>query len=509
MAFAKLAGSGKARRGIGVAVVAALLAAAVALRLWRLSTLPGINGDEAWYGVQMLNLMDGQAVDWRTPPGNLLNPFFSGLVLLVQWPFAPHLWILRAPAVISTLLAVVAGATLWRFLPTALVWVATLLLAALPVTIAYGRFGWDSSQSVLAGVLLIYCLMRQRWILAGVCFVLGVWVHPTNIFLAPLAFVHLAYQRPFKSTTFALKSGLALAIVVAAKQLFVPATIPMTTASMLARVASIEAWQTFVVRFGRLFSGATSYTYIAGPMSAANHYLHDTVFWLLFISVTVLGMGGIFRSASRPQQAHIAGWTALIAGFFVVAGPDALAPHFERYALVLVAPTILTFVLLLGHATAQLKMQRHVLTLGAAVAALCLASFSTNYIHVLASTGSESHRTFRTSAREPKAAALDWIRARSAARPDCSETRIVVEDWWTFWPLRYLAYRDPSFSVVMTSTEIVESALGTMDACSYLVGFAGGPFENLIERSGTALVRRAFNDPLDRPILFVWNKRQP
>ena len=83
---------------------------------------------------------------------------------------------------------------LWRFLSTSLAWVATLLLATLPVTIAYGRFGWDSSQSVLVGVLLIYCLMTRRWALAALCFVLGVWVHPTNIFLAPLVFIHLAYR---------------------------------------------------------------------------------------------------------------------------------------------------------------------------------------------------------------------------------------------------------------------------------------------------------------------------
>jgi hypothetical protein len=283
----------------------------------------------------------------------------------------------------------------------------------------------------------------------------------------------------------------------------------MTVASVLDRVSSLEAWQTFAVRFGRLFSGATSYAYIAGPMSDANQSLHDAVFWLLLVSVTAFGIGGVFRSASRTHQAHIAGWVAVVAAFFLMAGPEAVAPHFERYALVLVAPTVLTFVLLLGHATEQLKIRRHVLTLGSMVAALCLASFYTNYVNVLASTGSDSHRTFRTSIHEPKAAALDWIRARSAGLTDCSETRIVAEDWWTFWPLRYLAHREPSLAVVMTSSETVEQAVHFMDGCSYLVGFAGGPFQGLIERLDLPLVRQSFSDPMDRPILFVWNKRQP
>ena len=34
-----------------------------------LGRLPGVNGDEAWYGVQVLRLLSGEAVDWRTPTG--------------------------------------------------------------------------------------------------------------------------------------------------------------------------------------------------------------------------------------------------------------------------------------------------------------------------------------------------------------------------------------------------------------------------------------------------------
>ena len=497
----------KKERRVNTVMTVAVLTAALALRLWRLETLPGINGDEAWYGVQMLNLIDGQPFEWRTPPGNLLNPFFSGLVLLWQLPFAPHLWILRAPAVVSTLLAVVACAVLWRFLSPSLAWVATLLIATLPVTIAYGRFGWDASQSVLAGVLLIYALMERRWALAGLCFVLGVWVHPTNIFLAPLVFIHLAYERPFDARTFATKSAIALVIVFTARHFFVPPNVQMTASSIFERVLSPEAYGTFVVGFGRLFSGVTSYTYIVGPLSPANQYGHDVIFWLLMISVAVLGVRGVFRSAGATQQAHVVGWAATVVAFFVLAGPEAVAPHYERYALVLVAPTVLTFVLLLGRAAERLKTERHLVGFGSVLAAACLVSFGANYVHALATTGGESHRTFRTSAREPKAGALDWIRQRSAGRTDCSETQIVAEDWWTYWPLRYLAYREPKLAVVMTSDETVEQFLRSMDGCRYLVGFVGGPFESLVARSNVPLGREAVNDPLNRPILLIWSNR--
>jgi hypothetical protein len=492
-------------RGVAAVAVGALLAASIGLRLWRLDTLPGVNGDEAWYGVQMLNLIDGQAFDWRTPPGNLLNPFFSGLVLLLQWPLAPHFWIVRAPAVVSTLLAAFAAMTLWRFLAPPLYVVAGLLLATLPVTIAYGRFGWDSSQSILVGVLVVHCVMTQRWILAGVGIVLGMWVHPTNIFLAPLVFVQFAFERPFQPRPFVVRSTVALVVLFAAKQLFVPPSVPLAVASIVDRTLSPAAWGSFVVGFGRLFSGATSYTYIAGPLSPANLRVHDVVFWLLVIAVTLFGSAGVWRSVKRTERAHLVGWVAMVAAFFVVAGPEAVAPHFERYALVLVAPTILTVMLLLGHAAGHGRLSRHVLTVGCVVAAACLVSVSANYIHVLAATGGESHRTFRTASREPKAAALDWIRAHRASRSDCAATQIVAEDWWAYWPLQYLAYRDRGVAVVMSRTDTAERFVQSTDRCSYLVGFAGGQFEGLIAALNLPLTRIPINDPLDRPILFVWS----
>ena len=60
--------------------VAALLVVAVAFRLWRLGSLPGVNGDEAWFGVQAVDLISGRSVDWRTPSGNIL-PQFEGKIL--------------------------------------------------------------------------------------------------------------------------------------------------------------------------------------------------------------------------------------------------------------------------------------------------------------------------------------------------------------------------------------------------------------------------------------------
>ena len=47
-------------RWLLVANVVALLAVAVFFRAWRLDHMPGVNGDEAWLGVQALRWLDGQ-----------------------------------------------------------------------------------------------------------------------------------------------------------------------------------------------------------------------------------------------------------------------------------------------------------------------------------------------------------------------------------------------------------------------------------------------------------------
>lgn len=39
--------------------VAVLLAVALVFRFWKLENLPGINGDEAWYGIQAQTLLEG------------------------------------------------------------------------------------------------------------------------------------------------------------------------------------------------------------------------------------------------------------------------------------------------------------------------------------------------------------------------------------------------------------------------------------------------------------------
>src|SRR5438270_649405 len=70
----------------------------------RAGTIPGINGDEAWYGVQMESMLAGRPFAWATPSGLPLNPIHVGPLAMALWASGPVFWVLRAPAVASGLL---------------------------------------------------------------------------------------------------------------------------------------------------------------------------------------------------------------------------------------------------------------------------------------------------------------------------------------------------------------------------------------------------------------------
>src|SRR5262245_46473531 len=130
----------------------ALVAVSFLYRVLWLNRLPGINGDEAWYGVQVQRFMHGEPWSGRTPTGLPINP----LLFLTEWLllsiFKPSFWILRLPIVIWSAVGLVLTYVLYR-------WVygdrrgalcVACLTACLPAHLAYSRFCWDGSFSFLS-----------------------------------------------------------------------------------------------------------------------------------------------------------------------------------------------------------------------------------------------------------------------------------------------------------------------------------------------------------------------
>ena len=85
----------------------AFFTTALVFRSIDLENTPGVNGDEAFYGVQAERLISGRPFTKLTPNGHLINPFYVGIEAALLHFSAPSFAILRIPALIAGVLAVV------------------------------------------------------------------------------------------------------------------------------------------------------------------------------------------------------------------------------------------------------------------------------------------------------------------------------------------------------------------------------------------------------------------
>ena len=435
-----------------------LLAAAIGLRLVHLGNVPGVNGDEAWYGVLALKVAAGDAPAWWTPTGNLVNPFYLAPLVLLHLAVAPSVVALRSVAVASGVLALAVNFILCRRVyggRTAAI--STMLLAVLPINIAYSRFGWDSSQSLLATVPVVYCSLAAarggagawgRLVAAAVALGAALVVHPTNVFVAPFVLIagarlswpggvparFAALRRPARPMLYAALASAALALAWLGQRWLVVAA---------GRALDLQQVFEFANRLQRLFTGVTVYQFIPGtfagpsltPGESAALAAHDLA-GLAILGAAVSFLANRARGTRDARDSTLLlACGASLAGFYLIAGPDAIAPHWERYGIGLIAPVT---VVLARSASTWLPPAagagRTAVLL--AVGWVVVASFTWNYFRAFRTSGGRSHQTFRTGTAEPKAAAIDYIASR---RSGGGTDWIVTTTWWTYWPLAYLA----------------------------------------------------------------------
>lgn len=514
---------------LAVANCLLILAVAIAMRGWGLDHLPGVNGDEAWMGVQSQRFLDGeQAVTWTTPTGNPVNPFlFWPTVLLHAW-LPASIGLLRLPAMLSGVLALAVNYGLCRrAFESRLAAISTLLLAVLPINIAYSRFGWDASQSLLATLPVLYLSLiatqrpdrRRTWLLwALAAQAAAVLVHPTNVFVAPMLIIGASWcyrseirQRlcQAKESRYATLLAVLLALVAAAA---VWLLWPWCTLAARRIVAPGELG-TFLVRWLDLLSGLTVFQFIPGS-------LIDTAapVAIAYRAVTgaVLGLAlwGAYRRWQETRSATIGllfvGDLASLIGFFLIAGPEAMRPHFERYAICLIGGSALVIAIGVEWWIANAAVRLSQLARHAAPAAAwsLLVAFGWFYLSHFAQTGGSSHDTFRTADIDPKQAAILEI-VDQAGSDEQPETLIITADWWNYWPLAYLTHGQEHVTVCMsgnvsnTALPVTEPRRGRV----YWVGFYGGdPEQRWKERcqaSGFAIHESHYNDYARRAVVSV------
>jgi hypothetical protein len=415
-------------RHVVVCCLTAALLAAVVMRMWRLGQLPGLNGDEAWYGNQALQWLAGKPVAWFTPTGNPINLFLVGPLVGLHAYFAPSIGLLRSVSAACGLLALLLNFVLCRRLinrQTAIV--STLLLAISPVAIAYSRFAWDASQTPLAAVLVVYAAVAVQkfgcdgWRMANliVALALAIYIHPTNLFLLPLA-----------------------AACCLPKSAWWHRALQVATLTAVVAVAVLPGISVFNGLTLRFLSGTSVYQYISLGSPSANNSLRDAIMAGGLVAL-MLATGFVHNyrhgnsTARLRDQQLILGLTLSWVTFFLVAGPRGLQPHCERYAMWLLVPAAL--VLSRAIITVRQGFPRYKWIVEAActmVAVVAVVDFQQSYFVPLLTSGGNSHLAFRTAESDPKQLALEIVQAQT---PDHQPAIIVSRGWWTHQPLAYFA----------------------------------------------------------------------
>lgn len=455
-----------------------VLSIAVWFRVWNLGHLPGINGDEAWYGVQAMSWLRGETVSWSTPTGNPLNPFYFLPLTAVHAVWGVGVWQLRCVAAVSGIVALLVNYILAkRAIGSVAAAVSTLVLAVLPINLAYSRFGWDASQTLLFALPVLYCPLialkhpevAKRWLVAGLLFfIVAVMVHPTNVFLLPLLVVPAGMNFRGELTSLWQRVDasrwryMAFSAVVL---LSVAVSFPLRYWVMVVatRIATPSEFGLFVARYVELLSGVTVYRFIPGSLPSGNAGLMRMLnVWLLNLGICGVICLSIFGWLRRSDEnmslkfALLTGWSLTVLGFFLVAGPGAIAPHFERYGICLIAPTVLVLSWGLGNLISSSKTNPQQLAWGMTAFAVCsLIGFYTLYFEQFRRTGGESHRAFRTAEQEPKESLLQQVRM-IGVNPDVgswAHTTLATSEWWTYWPLRYLSIEHDDIEVVQWNSD--------------------------------------------------------
>jgi len=107
------------------------------------------------------------------------------------------------------------------------------------------------------------------------------------------------------------------------------------------RLVDPDAAAQFALQLVRLFSGTTVYRFISGAVTSEAVDASDLIAAAV-ISFAVWGFYKLVRSDRRPTDLCLAIAVPVALGaFYLIAGPEAVAPHFERYAICLIAPCAL------------------------------------------------------------------------------------------------------------------------------------------------------------------------
>jgi hypothetical protein len=175
--------------------LAVLFAFAFWVRVSSLGAFPWHDADESYYGVQTAHMLQGKAFEVRTVNKNVLNPYMVAMQVPLHLMARPALWVLRAPAALCGILAVVLTYVIGaRVLDRTTALIAAMLMAALPYAVHQSRVGLELSEIPLAGIVVIGFALRGHSLGVLLALLGSMLIHPTAIFLMTIALTILLVQ---------------------------------------------------------------------------------------------------------------------------------------------------------------------------------------------------------------------------------------------------------------------------------------------------------------------------
>jgi hypothetical protein len=521
------------RRNSAALIAAALVVFAAWLRLWHLAWMPGIDGDEGWWGVQALRWLHGQPYEAHTTNGNPVDVFLLVPLGLAHAVWAPSFTLLRAVPAVLNLVALPIGFLLVRRLyGSTTAGIQTVATAVLPTAIAHSRLCQDPSQSIpwtviVAGLSLLSVKERSRaWlygIAACVTFVVAVRTHPTNVFVAP--FVALSVAAAVGAGLPPTRRGRAVAIVILLVAVAIPLRLVMPQVQGFVRsnellnkpwlaiaaghLARPSSWFEFLVNYGRLFDGVVVYHYLSDPQAVS---VASDLGFAIAAPAIVCGFGLALRGERSAVDAALAiAWLSSAFLFFAFAGPEALRPNFERWGLCLIAPGTLVIARgISGWIHAAPRWRGWTIGASCALAFGLLGTFYLHFVRVFETSGGRAHVTFVSANPEPKQQAFDLMLSR---RSHDEPVLIVGQLWWQFYPIDYLAQAHPDVLVAMRIPP--DDAPELRDALArgrvFFVEFANTPeltrAGNWIRARGRRMTDTTIRDQGGRDLLHVLEAR--
>ncbi len=454
------------------------LAVSLVFRFLWLDRLPGINGDEAWYGVQIEKFLAGQPWSGRTPSKLPINPLLFVSESLLLCMAEPSFWVLRLPVAMWCLIGLVLTFVLHRrvFHEAGDALLVVTFTASLPMHIAYSRFCWDASFSFATVPLVVYGLLGKEQFSWRVRFVallvpgcvLTVWNHATHAVFVAACLLVLAWELRDRAWVIAKRWPRRPISAVAALIAAVVIAGVLVDRSHEARLiwrsvrGSAERIGPHATALGDILVGPRAYEYLAGvPRAGWTVVVYPAALIVLAAAIWFLARSELAADRRLAALTVITAVLVLLVGRRV----EFNERSYERYCVYIV-PLAAVAIVRSVRVACNRRTRAGVpiaACVTAAVSLFLLVQFWGNYFAPLRDQrhADRLHRTFWTGEREPKAELADAIRERAGAA-----STLYVEDWWIRWPVGYLL----GGSVEVHDRFKVEE----IDEPCFIASFAGG-----------------------------------